>query len=70
MYLEGGTRDHFMRWLEAEHPELVDGYQQLYAGKYAPTAYRDEVTKSARRAQDEVRDLVRERALKRRSTQV
>ena len=31
MYLEGGTRDHFMRWLETEHPELVEGYRQLYA---------------------------------------
>jgi hypothetical protein len=43
MHLEGGTRDHFMRWLEGEHPELVDGYRQLYAGKYASSAYRTEV---------------------------
>ena len=44
MHLEGGTRDHFMRWLEAEHPELVDGYSKLYASKYAPKAYRESVT--------------------------
>ena len=43
MHLEGGTRDHFMRWLEQEHPHLVDGYRQLYPGKYAPSAYRKEV---------------------------
>ena len=43
MHLEGGTRDHFMRWLEAERPELVDGYKKLYATKYAPTAYRENV---------------------------
>jgi DNA repair photolyase len=43
MYLEGGTRDHFMRWLSAEYPHLVDGYNQLYAGKYASSAYRTEV---------------------------
>jgi DNA repair photolyase len=43
MFLEGGTRDHFMRWLSDEHPELVDGYTQLYTGKYAPSAYRTEV---------------------------
>jgi DNA repair photolyase len=43
MFLEGGTRDHFMRWLEAEYPHLVDGYKRLYAGKYAPAAYRKEV---------------------------
>jgi DNA repair photolyase len=43
MHLEGGTRDHFMRWLEAERPELVEGYKKLYATKYAPPAYRAEV---------------------------
>jgi len=43
MHLEGGTRDHFMRWLEAERPELVDGYRQLYASKYATKAYREKV---------------------------
>ena len=43
MHLEGGTRDHFMRWLESERPELVDGYRHLYATKYAPKAYRQKV---------------------------
>jgi DNA repair photolyase len=43
MHLEGGTRDHFMRWLEAERPELVDGYRHLYTSKYAPLAYREKV---------------------------
>jgi DNA repair photolyase len=43
MFLEGGTRDHFMRWLGQEFPYLVGGYQQLYAGKYAVMPYRKEV---------------------------
>jgi hypothetical protein len=43
MYLEGGTRDHFMRWLSGEFPHLVEGYRGLYAGKYAPASYRKEV---------------------------
>jgi DNA repair photolyase len=43
MFLEGGTRDHFLRWLSAGYPHLVDGYRDLYARKYAPTAYRKEV---------------------------
>jgi DNA repair photolyase len=43
MYLLDGTRDHFMRWLSAEYPHMVDGYERLYAGKYPPKAYRDEV---------------------------
>jgi len=43
MFLEGGTRDHFLRWLTAGYPKLVDGYRDLYARKYAPSAYRQEV---------------------------
>jgi DNA repair photolyase len=44
MFLEGGTRDHFMRWLAQEYPQLVDGYTHLYARKYAPSNYRKEVS--------------------------
>lgn len=43
LFLEGGTRDHFMRFLADAYPHLVDGYTQLYAGTYAPSAYRKEV---------------------------
>ena len=43
MHLEEGTRDHFMRWLAEEYPHLIDGYHRLYAGKYPPKGYRDEV---------------------------
>ncbi len=43
MFLEGGTRDHFMRWLGDAYPQLVEGYTQLYARKYAPAPYRKEV---------------------------
>ena len=43
MFLEGGTRDHFMRFLSDAYPHLMDGYAQLYALKYAPTPYRKEV---------------------------
>jgi DNA repair photolyase len=45
MYLQDGTKDHFMRWLQQEYPQLVDGYTRLYANKYPPSAYRDEVKK-------------------------
>jgi DNA repair photolyase len=45
MFLEGGTRDHFMRWLGQEYPDLVDGYTHLYARKYAPSDYRKEVSR-------------------------
>ena len=43
MFLEGGTRDHFMTWLSAEYPHLVNGYQRLYARNYAPSTYRNDV---------------------------
>jgi DNA repair photolyase len=70
MFLEGGTRDHFMRWLAQEFPHLVEGYQQLYAGKYAPSAYRKEAQhvvgllrkKYGVNGRDEDRDGERQRA--------
>jgi DNA repair photolyase len=44
LHLEGGTRDHFMRFLDAEYPQLVEGYGRLYAGrKYASKKYVSEV---------------------------
>jgi DNA repair photolyase len=38
-HLDDGMRDHFLTFLAAEYPELLDGYQRLYRGKYAPDAY-------------------------------
>jgi len=43
LFLEGGSREHFLRFLAAEYPQLADGYRELYAAKYAPAAYRKEV---------------------------
>jgi DNA repair photolyase len=43
MYLQDGTRDHFMGWLAAEYPDLVEAYERLYKGKYVPGAYATEV---------------------------
>lgn len=39
MYLKGGTRDHFMGFLDREFPEMVQGYSDLYAGAYAKAEY-------------------------------
>lgn len=39
MYLKGGTKDHFMGFLASQFPELVEGYERLYAGAYAQPAY-------------------------------
>jgi DNA repair photolyase len=43
MYLQGGTRDHFMQWLRDHHPQLIDGYERLYTHKYPPASYCTEV---------------------------
>jgi DNA repair photolyase len=43
MYLEGGTRSHFMGFLEREFPSMLPRYGRLYAAKYPPNAYREEV---------------------------
>lgn len=39
LFLDGGTRDHFFRFLEREFPSLIEQYGQLYAGKHANKEY-------------------------------
>jgi DNA repair photolyase len=43
LYLKGGTKDHFMGFLRAGFPHLVDGYERLYPGAYAPKPYAEAV---------------------------
>lgn len=42
LHLRPGAKEWFMRWLEREHPELVDRYRSMYYGRnaYAPVEYR------------------------------
>ena len=41
LYLKPGTREWFMRWIAARHPELAGQYRRLYgAGSYATQEYR------------------------------
>jgi DNA repair photolyase len=41
LYLKpGGTREWFMKWVAANHPELAGRYRRLYAGSYASKEYR------------------------------
>lgn len=39
MYLEGGSRAHFMGFLAEQHPAIVGRYQRLYARKYIAKNY-------------------------------
>lgn len=43
MYLKGGTKDHFMGFLRAEFPQMLEAYGRLYAGAYAAPGYVDSV---------------------------
>jgi len=43
LHLGDVTRDAYFQFLTARHPALVPRYLRMYAGKYAPDAYRAEV---------------------------
>ena len=50
LYLQSGTREHFLEFLEMEFPGLVAEYQRLFAGPYAPPGFQ-------RHVHDVVREL-------------
>jgi DNA repair photolyase len=52
MYLQDGTRDHFMRFIEREFPAMGPRFEKLYARKYPPEAYRKQVQSMVRVLQD------------------
>jgi DNA repair photolyase len=43
MYLQDGTRTHFLKFIEREFPAMTPRFEQLYAKKYPPDSYRNEV---------------------------
>ena len=51
MFLEDGTRTHFMQFLEREFPHWVPRFERLYTKKCAPEQYRKDVTAMVRAAQ-------------------
>jgi DNA repair photolyase len=52
MYLQDGTRTHFMHFIEREFPSMRPRFEQLYAKKYPPDAYRKEIKAMVRVLQD------------------
>ena len=62
MFLEDGTRTHFMAFLEQEFPAMRPRFERLYARKYAPAGYRKEVQGMVRVLQDRYRLTRREDA--------
>ena len=51
MYLQDGTRSHFMKFIEREFPSMLPRFERLYVKKYPPDAYRKEVQAMVRTLQ-------------------
>ncbi|MGE0704070.1 MAG: radical SAM protein [Vicinamibacterales bacterium] len=43
MHLEGGTREHFLRFIARGFPAMLPRFERLYTSKHAPESYRREV---------------------------
>src|SRR5205823_12725952 len=43
MYLQDGTRTHFMKFIDREFPAMRPRFEKLYTKKYPPDWYRKEV---------------------------
>jgi len=52
MYLQDGTRDHFMRFIDREFPAMRPRFERLYVKKYPPESYRKEVQAMVRVLQE------------------
>jgi DNA repair photolyase len=62
LHLEGGTRTHFLEFLTREFPDLVETYDELYAGgaKYVDPRFADEVRGFVRQLQSRASLLSRD----------
>jgi DNA repair photolyase len=69
MYLQDGTRAHFMKFLEREFPSMVPRFERLYEGKFPPAAYRNQVKAMVRVLQQRYGVLKRERMEMKRSVE-
>ncbi|MDQ3575853.1 MAG: radical SAM protein, partial [Actinomycetota bacterium] len=49
LHLRPGVREHFMRWLEANRPELVADYERRYRRAYLPSRDQDALAAFVRR---------------------
>ena len=52
MYLQDGTRTHFMKFIEREFPSMLPRFTRLYEKKYPPESYRKEVKAMVRVLQE------------------
>ena len=52
MYLQDGTRSHFLKFIEREFPSLAPRLERLYQRKYPPASYRHQVKAMVRALQE------------------
>ena len=63
MYLQDGTRAHFMAFIAREFPSMLPRFEKLYgAGKYPPEPYRNEIKGMVRALQERYGMRAREEA--------
>ena len=60
MYLQDGTRTHFMKFIAREFPAMLPRFEKLYVKKYPPDWYRKEIQGMVRVLQDRYRVSRRE----------
>jgi DNA repair photolyase len=48
MYLQDGTRTHFMNFIERGFPSMLPRFAKLYTRKYPPDGYRNELKATVR----------------------
>jgi DNA repair photolyase len=70
MYLQDGTRTHFMKFIEREFPAMLPRFKRLYVKKHPPEAYRREVKAMVRMLQQRHGLTRREDAQKEREADV
>lgn len=56
VYLKSGAKEHFLQFLEGEHPDLLAEYRRLFPGPYAPKRF-------SRRLERQVNELKRDYGL-------
>ncbi|MGA9531669.1 MAG: radical SAM protein [Anaerolineales bacterium] len=44
LYLRDGTRQHFLAYLQQNHPDLMARYRSLYPGPYAPKRFQQRLS--------------------------
>ena len=53
LYLQPGTREHFLGFLKSEYPALLAEYRRLYPGSYTPKRFQERIRKNVQRLKEE-----------------